>query len=207
MRNLVGKLVLIVWLALPVMAQNQPATTPTQPQVNPALRTELLQREVEDQAIRKQFVVAQNNEQRRAEIAQQIADSDLQNTARLKEIVQQYGWPGRSLVDSDGAKAAFTLVQHADQDLAFQKQCLALIEQAALHNEVPKVAAAYLTDRLRIKEGKHQIYGTQYTFDGSKLFPTTPIEDAATVDERRKEVGLAPLSEYERRLHEIYKLP
>jgi hypothetical protein len=37
------------------------------------------------------------------------------NLARLKEIVEQHGWPTISLVGVDGAAAAFLLAQHADR--------------------------------------------------------------------------------------------
>src|SRR5437868_14544604 len=41
---------------------------------------------------------------------------DRKNTARLKEIVDRHGWPGKTLVGDDGARAAWLLVQHADKD-------------------------------------------------------------------------------------------
>ena len=41
---------------------------------------------------------------------------DLANTTRLREIVSADGWPGRSLVGTDGAHAAWLLAQHADPD-------------------------------------------------------------------------------------------
>jgi hypothetical protein len=44
---------------------------------------------------------------------------DSENTARMKEIVKQYGRPGPEFVGQDGTEAAVLLVQHSDH--AFQK--------------------------------------------------------------------------------------
>lgn len=51
---------------------------------------------------------------------------------------------------------------------------------------------AYLTDRLRIKEEKPPLYGTQTTYTDGKPVPYL-IEDEANVDKRRAELGLPAL--------------
>jgi hypothetical protein len=53
--------------------------------------------------------------------AEHLQAVDAANTARMKRIVAERGWPGRSLVGDDGAQAAWLLVQHADHDPAFQR--------------------------------------------------------------------------------------
>jgi hypothetical protein len=45
---------------------------------------------------------------------------DLANTQRMKEIVEQMGWPTRSKVGGHASEMAWLLVQHADHDRAFQ---------------------------------------------------------------------------------------
>ena len=122
-----------------------------------------------------------------------------QHTNRMKSIVDQYGWPGKSIVGSDGANAAWLLVQHSDLDCAFQKRCLRLMEQVA-EGEVERQHIAYLTDRILVSEGKKQRYGTQFGPAGT----LRPIEDEDTVDVRRKDVGLSPLKEYVETDHRYY---
>lgn len=120
---------------------------------------------------------------------------DRANTARMKEVVEKYGWPGRSLVGPEAAKAAWLLVQHADFDRPFQKRCLGLLEQAVKNGEAEATEFAYLSDRVLVGEKKKQIYGTQLEFENGTLKPL-PIEDEANVDKRRREIGLEPLSDY-----------
>jgi hypothetical protein len=56
------------------------------------------------------------------------------------------------------------------------------------------------TDRVLMDEGQPQIYGTQYVgVQGGGIEPW-PIADPATVDERRRAVGLPALAENTARL-------
>ena len=124
---------------------------------------------------------------------------DADNTAFMKKVIDRHGWPGKSLVGSDGAQAAFLLVQHAAADPAFQKRGLALLQKAVEQGEARASHMAYLTDRVLSLAGKPQRYGTQFhTVDG-QLVPE-PIEDEANVDARPKEVGLPPLAEYTKQM-------
>ena len=127
---------------------------------------------------------------------------DRKNTARLKEIVDRYGWPAKSLVGDDGARAAWLLVQHADKDPEFQKKCLALMKQLP-KGEVSGQHLAYLTDRVLVGEKKKQVYGTQCEIiKGEVKF--RPIENEANVDKRRAEVGLPSLAEYKTQIERAY---
>jgi hypothetical protein len=125
------------------------------------------------------------------EIIEKLAAVDEGHRARLRQIIAVHGWPGRTLVGVDGAHAAWLIVQHADADRKFQKECLALMESAAL-GDVTATDIAYLTDRVLVGETKPQKYGTQ--LDGN--YQPFPIDDAEHVDERRAAVGLGPLAEY-----------
>jgi hypothetical protein len=53
-------------------------------------------------------------------------------------VIEKHGWPGKSLVGADGAQAAWLLVQHADLDREFQRQCLPLLKEAAEKGEASK---------------------------------------------------------------------
>lgn len=127
---------------------------------------------------------------------------DKRNTARMKQIVKNYGWPTYDLVEKDGAFAAWLLVQHADHDFAFQKKCLHLLDEAVKQGQADKTNLAYLTDRVLVHEGRKQLYGTQFYVSKRKFGPR-PIKDRAKLDERRKAVGLEPFHKYERTMRKL----
>lgn len=117
---------------------------------------------------------------------------DAVNTARLKSIVAESGWPSQSLVGSDGAEAAWLLAQHADADPAFQRSVLALIEPLVAAGEVKASSYAYLWDRTH----DPQRYGTQGRCRQDGKWEPRAIEDPDHVDARRAQVGLSPMAEY-----------
>ena len=118
---------------------------------------------------------------------------DARNTERMKEIVAEIGWPTVSKVGVEGASNAWLLVQHADHDVTFQEECLNLMKEAP-EGEVDRTDIAYLEDRVRVNQGRGQLYGTQFTQENRQHIPRA-IEDEENVDERRAELGMGPLSE------------
>lgn len=156
-----------------------------------ALRAELLRMAEEDQAARSEVV---DRGSMKLDAVRRVETLDRRNTARMREIVSERGWPDQRLVGTDGADAAWLLVQHAD-DLEFQRRCLDLMEKAAATGLDRWANFAYLTDRIRISEGNPQLYGTQFREQAGKLVPL-PIEDEDHVDDRRHEMGLPLLAEY-----------
>lgn len=154
--------------------------------VDPALRKELLALAAKDQQARAAIKSATDREAIEA-----VMKLDREATARLKEVVAKHGWPGKSIVGVDGANAAWLLVQHADADAAFQRDCLAKMEPLVKTGEVAGKDFAYLWDRVALAQGRPQRYGTQ--FEGDDI---APLEDPKNVDARRKSLGLDTLAEY-----------
>lgn len=114
--------------------------------------------------------------------------------SRLLAIVRKHGWPGRSKVGDKGAMAAFLVIQHAG--LETQKEFLPVVEKAAAEGEVRKDTLAYLIDRIRLREGGKQVYGTQIGMDEKGNAVAENLEDPAGVDARRAELGMPPLATY-----------
>lgn len=119
---------------------------------------------------------------------------DEANIKRLDEIIEQQGWPKRSVVGDKAAAAAFLIVQHAD--LPTQKRYFPLLQAAVAENEARTQDLALLEDRILMREGKKQRYGSQLRDNGEGRWEFYPIEDEANVEARRKAVGLPPLAEY-----------
>jgi hypothetical protein len=155
----------------------------------PALQRELLRRRDAAQVARASLV-----DKGLAVIEQSIAVDD-DNTIWLRSVVEEMGWPGRSLVGDEGAEAAWLLAQHADRDPWFQRRCLALLTRAATEGDASPRDVAHLTDRIRLAEGEFQVYGTQLNArDGRYQAPR--LCDPGCVDERRATVGLGTLAEH-----------
>lgn len=56
---------------------------------------------------------------------------------------------------------------------------------------------ALLIDRIEIREGRKQIYGSQIgTYPNTNIQYVLPLMDPDNVDKRRKEVGLGSMSDY-----------
>ena len=121
--------------------------------------------------------------------------SDRERAERLREIVEEHGWPTLSMVGKEGATAAWVIAQHADFDVELQEEFLALMQAAG--DDVDASEVAYLEDRVAVAKGASQRYGTQIrcTPDG-EVAPATPLIDEAGVDQLRAEAGMAPLADY-----------
>ncbi|MFI6396196.1 DUF6624 domain-containing protein [Nonomuraea sp. NPDC050540] len=110
------------------------------------------------------------------------------------------------MVGDDGGSAAWLFAQHADHDVAFQRRCLDLLRKAVAAGQAELSQVAYLTDRVRVADGRPQLYGTQYHEPDGRLQPR-PIEDLDRLDERRAEMGLGPHAAYDLHMHEQYDPP
>lgn len=119
----------------------------------------------------------------------------ISNAARLAAIIEQYGWPGNSLVGEEGAWAAWLISQHAIGNPPFMRHCLTLLKQAAANNEVTPWQVAFLEDRIRMYEGKPQIYGTQFQPNKNGELEPYLIENPEFVNDRRLAVGLNTIEE------------
>jgi hypothetical protein len=163
---------------------------------NPELREELLAMMAEDQAVRT-GVAPPGDDRTADELFAAWPQVDADNALRMAEILDEFGWPGWSLVGEDGALAAWVLIQHADFNLDLQKRGLALMREAVAADDADPSDLAYLIDRVLVAEGKPQVYGTQLSVDeDGEVTPRTPIEDEANVDARRAEMGLGTLEAY-----------
>jgi hypothetical protein len=108
-----------------------------------------------------------------------------ENAERLAEIVDEYGWPGISVVGLEGCRAGWLVAQHAICTPALQRRFLAVMQQASEDGDVPRRLVACVTDRIRFNESRPQLYGTVLAFD-EKGELTCDLEDPANVDARRK---------------------
>lgn len=165
--------------------------------MNAKLRQELLAMREEDQRVRDEVLKGASSFDG---YHPRMEELHLRNAGRLKEIIAEHGWPGRSLVGEDGAIAAWFIVQHAISDPPFQRRALELLREAHSQGEVSVKALAFLEDRICIMEGRPQIYGTQFEPDEQGMPQPSPIADPEHVNERRKAIGMNTIEERTREL-------
>lgn len=166
-------------------------------------RQQLAERGRTDQAVREGFGVGGVIDS--AGIVA-MARTDSANTGWLKAWVARWGWPTAAQVGREGVETAFLIVQHAVQDTAFMRAMLPAIKQAHARGDLNGGAVALLTDRIEVKAGHPQIYGTQLTLKGGR-WVLDPIADSAGVDARRKRMGLPPLADYMRFVDSMMRSP
>ena len=133
-----------------------------------------------------------------------MARTDSSNTTWLKAHVCRWGWPTVSQVGREAVDAAFLIVQHAVHDTAFMRAMLPAIQEGFGRGDLEGGAVAMLTDRLEVKAGRPQIYGTQLSLKGGR-WVLDPIADSAGVDSRRRKLGLPPLAEYLRLIDSVLR--
>ena len=166
-------------------------------------RQELTERGKTDQAVREGFGVGGVLDT--AQIAA-MERTDSANTTWLKTYVARWGWPTAAQVGREGVEVAFLIVQHAVHDTAFMRAMLPAIEEAHRRGDLNGGAVALLTDRVEVKAGHPQIYGTQLSLKDGR-WVLDPIADSATVDIRRKRMGLPLLADYLRFVDSMMRSP
>jgi hypothetical protein len=167
------------------------------------VRDELLQMEKVDQDARVKCANGTGDEQVKclAEISKTI---DEPNTKRLEQIFDQIGFPNTAKVGKDGLQAFMTLLQHATSD-SLRVRALKPITKAFKNKEMPSMAYANFVDRLRLHQGKKQLYGSGFEFKNGKMV-LSPTEDLKNLEKRREKIGLPPMAEAIKMMEEIYHL-
>jgi hypothetical protein len=168
-----------------IIALSAVLSTEPPPAANPSLRTELIAMRDADQEVRRRAIKDPKNTTITAEMKQ----LDAKNIARLREMLKQYGWPGKALAGTDGANAAWTIAQHGGE--LFLRQTVPLMRAAAERGDLDWTLVAQSIDRDLLAQGKQQTYGTQFENCEPKN-----LADRAHVDERRRTIGLGPLADY-----------
>jgi hypothetical protein len=192
------KVLFVLIISFPIY--NEPKSEVKEPKI----REEILARAKKEQDLRFKLIKDGGFKPSPDEL-KALNEVDSDNRTWLKALIEKHGWPGKTLVGTDGAHMAWLMIQHADADLPFQKKCLELLKAAVKQGEATGVDLAYLTDRVLSAEGKKQLYGTQLELKDGKLV-LKPVEDEADLDARRKELGMQPIAEYLETATKMYKL-
>jgi len=131
---------------------------------------------------------------------------DRDNSQRLKEIVAQQGWPRKSVWGERPAQAAWILLQHSP-DPEFQAEMLPLLEKLVPEKECSPSGYALLYDRVQLRHGRPQRYGSQVQKVDGKWQPVPPLQEPERLDALRAEMGMPPIAEYLQMIVQMYDKP
>lgn len=123
----------------------------------------------------------------------------------LEQLLEVHGWPGKSEVGGQANTAAWLIVQHAP--LEKQIYYVQLMEASVKEGESQGAQLAMLYDRIQMRQGKPQRYGSQIHRNAEGKMEVYSLEDPNLVNNWRQEVGLGPLEEYAQRFGVEWKAP
>ena len=123
-----------------------------------------------------------------------VSEVDKRNEVIVTKILDEYGWLGRNVIRERGNSTLFLVIQHAP--IKTQKKYLPMMRQAVKDKKASGADLALLEDRVNLRTGKKQIYGSQMGYMPDGTMYVQALEDPENVDKRRAKVGLQPLNSY-----------
>ncbi len=133
-----------------------------------------------------------NDSKEYRELIESMVRQDSNNLVNVTQTIDQYGWLSVNEVGHSGNSALWLVIQHAE--LSIQEKYFPVMKAAVENHKASKQNLAYLEDRILMRQGKKQLYGTQY-----KLDPKTgemrlwDIDNPENLNKRRESVGLPPM--------------
>lgn len=163
-----------------------------------------------DQGIRKEFIAAAKTygykNAKVDSLTKLMNYHDSLNTNIVTKILDQYGWLGEDKVGNKGNVTLFLVIQHAN--LKIQQKYLPMLRKAVKKGKAKASSLALLEDRVALREGRKQIYGSQMSSvpDHPEKYYLSPLIDPDNVDKRRASVGLQPLADYVKQWNIIWDM-
>lgn len=135
-----------------------------------------------------------------------VSQQDSANEFDVERIIQENGWVGKSEVGGKANMTLWLVIQHAP--IETQEKYLPLLQESVKKGESSGSHLALLEDRILMRNNKPQTYGSQIiTNPETGEQEVYEIADPEYVDQRRREVGLAPISTYLKRWNISWDIP
>ena len=124
-----------------------------------------------------------------------IQKTDSINLIKIKKILDEQGWLGSKIIGNQGNNTLFLVIQHSN--LETQLKYLPMMREAVKFGNAKASSLALLEDRVALRQGKRQVYGSQIGKDPETgEFYVSPLIEPQKVNERRAEVGLGTIEDY-----------
>ncbi len=117
------------------------------------------------------------------------------NESEVIGIIDKYGWLGTNRIGEFANQTLWLVIQHAP--IKIQEKYIPFLRISVEKGESEGWYLAFLEDRIAMRNGENQVYGTQ-----SKYNKVTgknhiyPIQNPENVNEKRKRIGLETIEEY-----------
>jgi hypothetical protein len=124
-----------------------------------------------------------------------INEKDSINLIKIQKILDERGWLGADVIGRQGNSTLFLVIQHSD--IKVQEKYLPMMREAVAKKKASASSLALLEDRVALRQGKKQIYGSQIGRkpNGGDYY-VLPLEDPDNVNKRRVSMGLGTLEAY-----------
>lgn len=154
---------------------------------------------LEDQTLRQLLSCARDkfgeNSEEMEYLWNLISWQDSLNESKIVEIIEKHGWVGKSLVGGKANMTLWLVIQHAPLDI--QEKYLPLLKESVNKGESSARHLALLEDRILMRKGEPQIYGSQVTQNPETgKYEVYQIKDPEYVNQRREKIGLGPIENY-----------
>lgn len=124
-----------------------------------------------------------------------INKTDSVNLIKIKTILDNRGWLSSNVIGNKGNNTLFLVIQHSD--LETQVEYLPMMREAVKLGNANSSSLALLEDRVALRKGGKQIYGSQISRDvETGEYYVSPLIEPENINERRAAVGLGSIEDY-----------
>jgi len=165
-----------------------------------AIKAELKELHKSDQEIRSLYLEAEAKYGLRSKqvdsLARVMIRQDHINIIKVTQILDEFGWLGEEQIGREENQTLFLVIQHAE--LAVQEKYLPMLKAAVKNGKAKASSLALMEDRVALRQGKKQIYGSQMRGqpENPGIYYVAPLMDPDYVDQRRASVGLGKIADY-----------
>lgn len=111
----------------------------------------------------------------------------------VEPIIQEYGWPGISLVGWDAGIAVAECVRYCWSEPEFIRSNLIRVEQACRMGDIPGDWFVRIYDATMVYRGKLQVFGTWMEWNEAGTWGPGAVVDEPMLQSRRALLNLEPL--------------
>lgn len=149
-----------------------------------------------DQKYREQIneVRLNDNENQMAlrDLSSKMKRTDTINFIVLNRIINRIGWPSKNVFSDSAVDASFFVtLHHSGNEMSYLTP---IIEESFCRGEIRNDHYAILTDRVLIRSGVYQKYGTHCRKNSAGSVDFVSLPDSSFVNERRTQIGLTTLN-------------